>query len=79
MADFRKLSFVLKPKWFHGGFKFINLKPPLSQGGFKRFSMGFFFRESFKPKIRPNFGQNSPYVGFQRGVFSVVKLGLYNN
>ena len=36
-ADFGKLSFFVKPKWFHGGFKFINLKPPLTQGGFKWF------------------------------------------
>ena len=64
-ADFGKLSFFVKPKWFHGGFKFIILKPPLTQGGFKRFWRFFFFRKSLKPQKRPNFGQNSPYVGFQ--------------
>ena len=34
-ANFRKWSFVVKPKWFHGGFKFM--KPPLPKSGFKRF------------------------------------------
>ena len=58
-ADFGKLSFFVKPKWFHGGFKFINLKPPLTQGGFKWFWRFFFFYAKFqapkKTKFWPKF------------------------
>ena len=63
-ADFGKLSFFVKPKWFHGGFKFIILKPPLTQGGFKRF-WRFFFGKVSSPKNDQIFAKNHHTLGFK--------------
>ena len=41
----------------------------------------FFFRKSFKVQKRPNFGQNSPYAGFQGylGFPGFHRMDLYNS
>ena len=64
-ADFGKRSFFVKPKWFHGGFKFSQLETTFHLRWFHVTLEVFFFSKSFNSKKRPKMGQNSPYVGFQ--------------
>ena len=63
-ADFGKWSFFVKPKWFHGGFRFFNLKPPSPQGGFKQFWRFFFLDKVSWPKNAQNLAQIHHMLGF---------------
>ena len=65
-AEFWKRPFFVKPRWFHGGFKFTQLETYLDFGWFHAtLEVFFFFRKRFNSKKRPKLGQISPYVGFQ--------------
>ena len=64
-GDFGKRSFFVKPKWFHGGFKFSQLETTFDQRWFQAILEVFLLLlENVSIAKKPKLGQNSPYVGF---------------
>ena len=76
MDDFGKWSFFVKPKWFHGGLKFINLKPPLTLGCFKRF-WRFFLGKVSSSKTDQILAKIRHMLGFTLNLLALKGLKLY--
>ena len=71
-ADFGIRSFFVKPRWFHGGFKFSQLETTFGQEWFHAVLEVFFFLENVSiAKKDPNWAKIHHMLGFIENIETV--------